>query len=522
MLIDQLPDPAPRLDVVIVGGGAVGLTMAVRLARSGQRVLVVESGGAALRNDWESLNDAVMTGAKNHAGSLVGRYRGLGGTTRVWGGQLMPFTVSDLAPNPARMKPGWPLNHDELMHHTDQALQLLGMVPRWSDAEDIWCSVTGQPLDLGEELRLAPSLWLPQPDFALLFGKELRTAAGPLVLLGHEAVSLEVDAASGRVTGVVLRRADGSQATVCGTSTVIACGTLETARLLLRAQAALPQSPLAANRNVGRWFIDHLHGDAGEVTPHDRAAFGRLFDSFYARGLKLMPKVRLSDGVTEAGGLPNCAGVFIGALSPGMVVGELRSLARRIFAGDPGSGRLAAAGDAARMVRLMVPLVLRYLRDNRSSNFLGTTARFRMEMEQQPSPASFIALEAGVPAEQARIAVNWTIDGAEIEGFRRFALAMQAYCARAGLGDLQLDPRLLAGDVGYFDSCRDSNHQMGGARMATSAEHGVVDSYGAVFAMPGLHVAGAPIFPSGSFANPTLVGMALGQRIAGHLLGQSK
>jgi hypothetical protein len=324
---------------------------------------------------------------------------------------------------------------------------------------------------------------------------------------------------NGSVSGLRLRGPDGTESLAEGRATVLASGTLETARLLLRSAAVLPGSPLAANRHVGQWFFDHLHGDAGEVTPIDRAGFGRLFDSFYFGGRKLMPKVRLSDAAAMRLAVPNCAGVFIGTMSPGLVVQDLRLLLRRIF--GSGEGKAAALGEAWQMGRLILPLVARYLVAHRSSNFIGTTARFRIEMEQLPSPTSYLALEPGVPAEQARILVNWSLDGTQVEAFGQFARLVRDYCAAAGLGTMALDQRLIAGDQGYFDDCRDSNHHMGGARMARSAEDGVVDPDCQVFGMPGLYVAGAPVFPSGSFANPTLVGMAIGQRLAGHLLDRA-
>lgn len=514
MLLDRIEPASETADILIVGAGAVGLTMGIALARAGKRVLLCEAGQARLDPEWQAHNHVVQ-GGRHHLGSLDGRYRGLGGTTRLWGGQLMPFTTADLAPNPDLGKPGWPLRHAELMDAVDAVLQLTGVAQSWAETEAKWCAVTGQGLDLAFGLRLAPSLWLPQPDLARLFGRELRQSRALSVLVGHEAIGLQCRP-DGSVAGLRLRRPDGHEVIVTGQATVLACGTIETARLLLRIAAAWPSSPLAKNVHVGRWFFDHLHGDAGEVRLGDKVAFGRLFDSFYSGGRKLMPKVRLCDQEVARRGVPNCAGLFVGPMSPGLVVQDLRQLLGRIIGSD--AGRYAALSEAVQMVRLILPLVLRYLAAHRSAHFIGTTARFRMEMEQLPTAESYLALEEGVPAEHARIKVNWSLDRTQVADFTGFASTVRDYCDQTGLGRLELDPRLLSGDARYFDDCRDSNHQMGGARMANRAGDGVVDPNCQVFGMPGLFVAGAPTFPSGSFANPTLVGMALGQRLVSHLL----
>lgn len=517
MLLDRIEPASDLADVLIVGAGAVGLTMGIALARAGRRVLICEAGASALNLDWQAQNEVVQTG-RHHRGSVEGRYRGLGGTTRLWGGQLMPFTPGDLASNPATGKAGWPLPHEELMNAVDAVLRLTGVAQSWAEAEAQWRSVAGQELDLSADLRLAPSLWLPQPDFAKLFSGEIRQSANLRLLLGHEAIGV-LTSPHGAVEGLRVRCPDGTETCVSGHSTVLASGTLETARLLLRVSAALPNSPLATNRHVGRWFFDHLQGDAGEVEPLDRARFGRLFDSFYFNGRKLMPKVRLTDAAARRLAIPNCAGVFMGSTSPGLLAQDLRLLLRRML--GSGEGRAAALGEAWQTGRLILPLVFRYLTAQRSSNFMGSVASFKLEMEQLPTMASFLALEPGVPANQARILVNWSLDGTQADGFAAFARAVRDYCSATGLGRMELDPRLQAGDQGYFDGCRDSNHHMGGARMARSADDGVVDPNCQVFGMPGLYVAGAPVFPSGSFANPTLVGMAIGQRLASHIMAQT-
>jgi choline dehydrogenase-like flavoprotein len=66
---------------------------------------------------------------------------------------------------------------------------------------------------------------------------------------------------------------------------------------------------------------------------------------------------------------------------------------------------------------------------------------------------------------------------------------------------------------------RDVYHMMGTTRMATSIASGVVDVNCEVFGFPGVYVAGASVFPTGSFSNPTLTAIALAIRLAEHLKG---
>ena len=53
--------------------------------------------------------------------------------------------------------------------------------------------------------------------------------------------------------------------------------------------------------------------------------------------------------------------------------------------------------------------------------------------------------------------------------------------------------------------------------MAASAEEGVVDHNLRVFGSENLYVAGAAVYPSTGFGNPTYTAMALGLRLCDHL-----
>jgi len=58
---------------------------------------------------------------------------------------------------------------------------------------------------------------------------------------------------------------------------------------------------------------------------------------------------------------------------------------------------------------------------------------------------------------------------------------------------------------------------MGGTRMHDDPRHGVVDRHSRVHGIENLFVAGSSVFPTYSFANPTVTIVALAVRLADHL-----
>jgi choline dehydrogenase-like flavoprotein len=504
---DRLPEAARSPDVAIVGAGAVGIALAVQLARAGVQVTLIEGGPASPPLDYRKANVAGSTG-RPHLGLLDGRMKALGGTTRLWGGQLMPFGTNDLAAETYPGKPGWPVPFAELQQATARALELLKVPPDLRDGAAIHRAASARDARLDQALELAIPLWLPQPDFARLFASELASLPGLAVLTGQRAVDFETGRA-GQFTAITLRAGDGVMGQVRPRRIVLANGTFELVGTLLRL-AARDDANIAGKAHVGRWFIDHLHAIGGTIRGIDRARLGNLGDAVFRKGHKFTVKLRLSGSLQREAGVPNVAAMILPPLGPRELLRDLLGLARRSGSAEGGPGLL-------RTLAMLGPLAWRYLVKRRGPSLLGNHAFLGIEVEQVVCPDSRITLD---PDDPDRLVLHWALDGAaEMRGIRLFCEQVRDFLEREDLGKLEIDPRILAEDPAFLDNAHDAYHQMGGARMAASAEHGVVDSNLRVFGTENLYALGAAVFPSGSFANPTLTALALAVRLADHLQG---
>jgi len=504
---ERLSDAARQPDVAIVGAGAVGIALAVQLARAGLQVTVIECGPASPPVDYRKANAADSTG-RPHLGLLDGRMKALGGTTRLWGGQLMAFGENDLAAGTYQGKPGWPIAPDELARATAKARELLRIPAALRDGAAVHRTASGVDPVLDPALELAIATWLPQPDFARLFARELRDLPGLVVLTGSRVTGLET-AQDGQFTAALVRGADGATNRLEPSRIVLANGTFELTAMLLRL-ANCNGSNIAGKAYVGQWFIDHLHAIGGTIHRIDRRRLGNLSDAVFHKGHKFTVKLKLSSQLQRESGVPNVAAMILPPLGPRELLRDLFGLAQRSTQGADSPGFI-------RTLTILGPLTWRYLVQRRGPNLLWNSAFLGIEIEQALCPESRIALD---PTDPDRLVLNWALDGVtEMRGIRLFCEAVRDYLAREGLGELEIDPRILAEDVDFLSDSHDAYHQMGGARMAESAEHGVVDSNLRVFGTENLYVLGAAAFPSGSFANPTLTALALSVRRAEPLQG---
>ena len=504
--LSEFPAEARRPDVAIIGAGATGIALAVLLARKGLQVTLVEGGPVQPPVAFRKANRARSTGRK-HLGIEEGRMKALGGTTRLWGGQLMPFGPGDLSGNTYSGKPAWPIAYAELAEATRRVLDLLRIPPHLQDPDLVFRKAAGHLPAFGDDIEFAVATWLPQPDFARLFGDELARLPNLCVLTGHTAANLQFGQ-PGHCTAVSLIAEGKDAGAIEAKGVVLANGTFEMVGTLLRTAQNAPECGFAANPHIGRWFIDHLHAVAGTIRNIDPAALRNFSDPVLKSGHKFSVKLRLADQAQASAGVPNVAAMILNPLSVRDLLRELTGLRHR-SAGD------GAGPGFVRSLAMLAPLIWRYLVKRRGPGLVGDMAYLGVEVEQVLCEASRITLD---PDDPETLVLNWAIDGKpELGALRLLCEHLRNEFDATGLGRIEIDPRIASEDPAFLDEFHDAYHQMGGARMAANAEHGVVDPNLRVFGTENLFALGAATFPSGSFANPTLTALALAVRLSDHL-----
>ena len=115
-----------RYDVIIIGSGAGGGTLAYRLAPSGKRILILERGGFLPRekDNWSSR--AVNVEAKYHTRETWSDRQGtplhphtnyyVGGNTKFYGAALFRLRREDFGElrHAGGISPAWPIAYEEM------------------------------------------------------------------------------------------------------------------------------------------------------------------------------------------------------------------------------------------------------------------------------------------------------------------------------------------------------------------------------------------------------------------------
>jgi choline dehydrogenase-like flavoprotein len=519
MLVDvhQVTGGAPVGRVVVIGAGAAGLYAASQLTSRGRHVVVIEAGDAHLGNFAAESYTSV---GRTHTGIKLGRSRSLGGTTNLWGGQLVEFQPIDFAGRAWLPGSQWPVGYDEIAPYYKPTYEQLGVPLELTDDDAVWRGVGCAKPDLGPEFEVFFTRWMGTPNFAELFARQIQSDEKLSVLTGFTAVGFR--GSEDRVTAVRVADAQGQSHWIEAETIILAAGTIENARLLLHtARDSAWQAPWSGNQNIGLCFQDHLGGKIAAFEPADKRAFFRMFSNVVYAGHKFQPKIRMRNEVQERQQLYNTQ-VFFAFESE---ISEHMVYLKQFLRAALYHRKLTGAGDVLRnglgMARYLVPLMWKYVWEHRV--FVPSTAKILMHVQAEHAPLeeSRIALDPGTTDEYGLpcVVLDWRLGGDELASLREFAMHMRTALAAAGIGALTIDDDLLALDTKFLAKLGDTYHQAGGTKMGASAQNGVVDRNLRVFGTENVYVAGASVFPTTSNANTTFTALAFTTRLVDHLTG---
>lgn len=510
-------EAAPDYDVIVVGAGAVGIPMAVKLARRGLRIALLEAGPGKPRQSSQALFERARAIGHQLPGLHLGRFRNLGGSTAFWGGQLVPFEPIVFENRPWVSPAGWPLSHDEVARYYDEAFEIVGMGDVLRSDAEVRHALNLPKLPASDTIQPFFTRWARETNFAVAFTEDLKSLPGLDVIIEAQVTGLEMDGK--RATGVALAQNDGLRPVLRGARVVLANGTIEIARLLQMPDTAGRPVPWATNPWLGRGFMDHVDIFAGRVEPIDSKRFGEFFDNAVIKGIKYAPKLRLTAEAQIRDQMVEISSHFIYSSSISENLSNLKILVKGLLRGRMNWRTLGDPLGILGSLRFVIPMALRYIRYRRVMNVADRGILLRLTSEQRPLEDSKITLSQTFDAlGMPEVLVDWRIAPEDLETMLAFATHIKAFLENNELAHVEIEPALLERSASVLENADDANHQMGGARMAASASDGVVDPNCRVFDSDNIFVAGAAVYPTSGFANPTFTAISLGLRLAEHLI----
>ena len=518
-LQSERPDPAARAQVLVVGAGAAGIVLAVELARLGRQVTLLEGGGLSLEDASQEPYQSYL-GGRPHRGVHAGRFRALGGTTTMWGGQILELDDIDFRERSWVAESGWPIPKHDFAPFYARARALEGVAESILDDGSVWQRL-GQPVpefapgaDGQTELVSYLSRWCPEPNFARLHRHALEESPRIEVWLHSNAVELLLE--DEQMTGVRCRTLTGVEAVFRASEYVFSLGAIESARFFLQPRPSGANLPWNRSGLVGQHFQDHIDSDAATLRPINAGTLHRESDTIFLGGYKYNPKLKLTAEAQRGAEVLNAGGTIYSASDLDATMAETKSVAKSLLRGRVSELTGARVAGLARNTPLLARQAFRYTVQHRAWHPEGAEMRLRVHCEQQPDTRSAITLSSERDAlGLLRTRLSWCISATELRTIRHFVEV--ARVALAGAAEVVPHPDLLADDERFLERCEDSFHHMGGMRMAASAAQGVVDLDLRLWGTRNAYVCSSAAFPTSGFSNPTHTLLALAVRLAKYL-----
>ncbi|HVU65136.1 MAG TPA: GMC family oxidoreductase [Phycisphaerales bacterium] len=504
-------------DIILIGTGAGGGTIAPQLAATGKRVLILERGDF-LPRERENWDTRAVFDEKRYLASETWydkhdqpfspyTHYWVGGNTKVYGAALLRMREHDFGEvrHFGGISPAWPITYDDLEPYYIRAERMytvhgqrgldpcdppasapyphppLGPEPRIRELFNDLTTLGHRPFPIPLGVRLnerdpaaapyRPSSFDGYPDLTEIESDS--HVVGIKQVLGRDNVTLltrayverlTTDRTGGEVREVVVQR-DGRRLVFRADLVVLACGAINSAALLLRSANDKHPAGLAnSSGQVGRNYMTHQNGCLVAVMSTDNPSqFQKHF------------------GLTE----------FYRA---GGVSGSPFPLGTIQLMGKPDRGTLEwLRGD--KLPRVLIEDVQR------------RTIDFFLTAEDLPDPDNRITLRP-----DGSIKVAYTPNNTE--AYVQLQLRLERMLTEAEALRGRPAPVFCASRLGVSGV----SHQNGTLRFGADPRTSVLDVNCKTHDLDNLYVVDASFFPSSSAVNPSLTIMANALRVGDHLL----
>ena len=479
-------------DVIIIGSGMGGATLAAALAPTGKRILILEK-GEALRPSPADRDAGAIFGRSHFRPKEMwydgkgrpfnpGNYYNVGGNSKFYGAVLLRYRAEDFRPirHLEGTTPGWPISYDDLETHYQRAetmYQVRGQLgedpseprhsgtyphtpvadePAIADLRRRLRSVGLHPaslplgVDIDHWLRGGQTTWDAYPNTT--GGKMDAETIGIAEALKHPNVTLRTASpvtrliadATGRISGVEV-----AGGVLQAPLVVLAAGAVQSAVLLMR--SGLGNS----SDQVGRNFMNHNTSAVLAIHP-------------FRRNPSVYQKTLMVNDFYLSGGPQNAP------------LGNIQLLGKI-------TGPILAS-------QVAIPAFLAEIIARRTVDLYAMS-------EDLPDPESRIMLQGD------RIVMDWRQKN--WAAHLAFVAKLKGLLRRAGYPIVLSRP---------FDS-RTPSHQCGTARMGGDPASSVVDTFCRSHDHRNLFITDASVLPTSAAVNPALTVAALALRAADHIKG---
>jgi len=515
-LCETPPDDITNVDLCIVGAGVAGLFLANYLIDHDPEIsiVIIEQGG--FDPAWPKL---FKHGVKSsYRGLELGRKFGVGGTSSIWGGQMIEMRCSDFEERLSGIFPEWPINYQELQFYYEKVRDNLGLhgSKYWDQKKEIQI----------DDFNFKYSEWLPFKDrnFKKKYLAKVVESKRISLWINSDLSNIKIEKGNGDciATKIEAQSENGHTLTVGAKYFALCAGSIESTKIILSLKSNNPNLMIDVGCIAGQYLSDHLSVQAAKVEVRDWWKFNSIFSPVFHDGIlssgrfEIKPSIQKEFGISA--GYAHFSFITTGA--------SLIDLAKKFLLSIQGKDYHLVRFSVRDFFHIFIDLVpTLYFRIFLKRLWFpkGTEIYFQVDVEQLPEMANRILIEKNRNTQNSKgLAINWSLVAGDL---RAFNLVIKRFIKNWNESALSKVAEIHAsGDSReiVLSNVHDVYHPIGTLRMGISPKSSVVDSNLKVWGLQNIFVISTATFPSMGCANPGLTHLALTLRFAGKIIRNLK
>ena len=462
MIFDNLKQVSKNNNLIIIGAGPAGITIALELEKKGIPSIIFEAGGLDPSDASQEFYRGIIKG-DDYPDLSISRLRQFGGTSGHWGGNCIELDEYDFG--------NWPIKKEELKKYQKISYQKLNI------KGDFYKTTFNQDFDLF-------NLNWSDVRYKDNYLNKIKNSKKISLILNCPLLNFVGE--EGKVKGAIFSNY-GSKREINANFFVLATGGIENSRLLLWSREK-NTSLINKSLPIGNYWMDH---------PYHSVADGILFKDNFENYLK---KNNLSKLINV-----DCNYSFY--FSPKHNTIKKYNLLNTSV--NFGIFKSKKENKFIEQLRCVAP---NFIKNKNTENYdIG----INLLSEQEALFENKISLDNKKDKNEIPIPVlYWKRSDKVRNSSRKIVELIGNFLVENNLG------RLAAEDFLYSNKNykhQNGYHHMGGTRMGTSTKNSVVDKNLKVHDTKNLFISGSSVFVSSGHAYPTLTITQLSLKLADHL-----
>jgi choline dehydrogenase-like flavoprotein len=494
-------------DICIIGAGAAGISIALEWKNSPNKVILLEGGGFEYDDKVQELYNGKLTG-NPYFPMKASRLHYFGGSTGHWGGMCSTFDSIDFMKRDWVKHSGWPIKLEDIASYYSRVHPILDLGPYEWDVK-YWQNQNPslKPLPLDENV-IWSKMWQfsPPTRFGTKYKEAIIGAKNIHLYTYANVVDINAVENLSAINQVTVKNYTGKQHIVKAKIFILACCSIQNARLLLASNKQAVSGLGNDHDNVGRYFMEHPHIESGELWLSDSHPL-----DLYKMKKDTKARAELAISEKKQIELKILNGTI--ALMPLYLTKNRISNIKMYSDDDPRRSMDSLMKYSSLDKRNFFE---RHFMPSKFPKAYGLLTR----MEQEPNPLSRVVLSnendsLGVP----RANLDWKMSPIDKKTVCKISEVFGQQVGAAGIGRVRLPDFMLDEKDDSIPSSLVSGgwHHMGTTRMSDNPKEGVVDANCKVHGISNLYIAGASCFTTGGAVNPTLTTVAISLRLSDYL-----